>query len=238
MEVVSMAEHHELRWGGIAGFGYAVLALVGYFLPRGAVPRVDATAGQIVEFFTLNRGLVMTQAFLLAAAAPLLVWFAAALAQTLRDREPQSDLPGALLGGMTLVAAIMFVGAAMYGSIAYRSGDLATMVSMMGLFNVIQVLFTMIGLAAAVPFAALAIGIHRTGMLPEWMKWFAGLCAVLGVISAVFMAQTGGALRPGGPVVSLIPFLAYVLFVIVASAFMVREHLPRMAARARAVGHT
>jgi hypothetical protein len=238
MEVVSMVEHHELRWGGVAGFGYALLALIAYFLPGGTTPRVDATAGQIVTFFTENRALVLTQAFLLAAAAALLVWFAAALAQTLRERAPHSDLPGALLGGMILVAAVMFVGAALYGSIPYRTGELATMITMIGLFDVTQVLFTMIGLAAAVPFAALAIGIHRTHMLPEWMMWLAAACATLGIAGALFVSKTGGTFRPGGPVVSLIPFLAYVVFVVVASALMVREHLPAMAATPRAMGHT
>ncbi|GAA2073351.1 hypothetical protein GCM10009780_06530 [Actinomadura alba] len=245
MEVVSMAEnrystaeHHELRWGGVAGFGYALLALIGYFLPGGNVPRVDATIGQIVGFFSDNRALVLTQSLLLAAAAPLLVWFAAALAQTLRDRAPTSDLPGALLGGMTLVAAVMFIGAALYGSIAYRGGDLVTMVPMVSMFNLAQVFFTLIGLAAAVPFAALAIGIHRTHILPEWMMWIAAACAVLGVLSALFVGRTGGVLRPGGPVISLIPFLAYVLFVVLASAFMVREHLPSMVRAPRPVEHT
>lgn len=233
-----MAEHHELRWGGVAGFGYALLALIGYFLPGGSVPRVDGSIGQIVGFFTENRTLVLTQALLLAAAAPLLVWFAAALAQTLRDRAPASDLPGALLGGMTLVAAVMFIGAALYGSIAFRGGDLVTMVPMVSMFNLAQVMFTLIGLAAAVPFAALAIGIHRTHILPEWMMWIAAVCAVLGVLSAMFVGRTGGVLRPGGPVISLIPFLAYLVFVVLASGFMVREHLPAMVRAPRPVEHT
>ncbi|MCW2899464.1 MAG: hypothetical protein JWO67_1729 [Streptosporangiaceae bacterium] len=233
-----MAEHHELRWGGVAGFGYALLALIAYFLPGGAMPRVDATAGQIVTFFSENRALVITQAFLLGGAAALLVWFGAALAQTLRERAADSDLPGALLGGVILVAAVMFVGAALYGSIAYRTGELATMITMVGLYDVTQVLFTMIGIAAAVPFVALAMGIHRTHMLPDWMMWFAIACAVLGVASALFVSRTGGTFRPGGPVISLIPFLAYVIFVIVASALMVREHLPAMVAKPRAMGHT
>jgi hypothetical protein len=234
----SMDDHHELRWGGVAGFGYALLALIAYFLPGGNVPRVDATIGQIVGFFSDNRTLVLTQALLLAAAAPLLVWFAAALAQTLRERAPNSDLPGALLGGTTLVAAVMFIGAALYGSIAYRGGDLVTMVPMVSMFNLAQVMFTLIGLAAAVPFAALAIGIHRTQIFPEWMMWIAAACAVLGVLSSLFVGRTGGVLRPGGPVISLIPFLAYVLFVILASAFMVREHLPSMVRAPRPVEHT
>lgn len=233
-----MAEHHELRWGGIAGLGFALLALAGYFLPRGAVPSVAATADEIVRFFIENRGLVLTQAFLLGAGAPLLVWFAAALAQSLRDREPSSDLPGALLGGMILVATVMFLGAVLYGSIALRNDDLVTLITMVSVFQLAQMLFTMIGLAAAVPFIALAIGIHRTHILPDWMKWFAVACAVVGVIGALFIGRSDGVLRPGGPIISLIPFLVYLVFVVAASAYMVREHLPSMATRPRAVPHT
>lgn len=229
-----MAEHHELRWGGIAGVGYAVLALIAYFLPGTSIPRADDPAGQIVAFFTDNRALVLTQAFLFCAAAALLVWFAAALAQTLRDREPGSDLPGALLGGVILVAGVMFIGAGLYGNIAYRVGDPAMVV---GSFTLTQLMSTMLGLAAAVPFTALAIGIHRTRIFPEWMTWFAGLCAMLGVVGALFIGQTGGVFVAGGPLAMMIPFLANALFVIVASAFMVREHLPTMAARPQAMGH-
>lgn len=229
-----MTRHHEVRWGGVAGIGYAVLALFAYFLPGSNAPRIDDTPATIVTFFTDHRAQVLTQALLLSAAAALLVWFAAALAQTLRDRAQGSDLPGALLGGIILMAGLTLMGAGLYASIAYRAGDPAVMI---GAFNLVQLTYMMYGVAAAVPFTALAIGIHRTHVLPEWMGWFAAACALLGVVGALFIAQTSGAFVPGGPVVTLIPFLADTLFVIAASAFMVREHLPTVAAAPHAIGH-
>lgn len=229
-----MTQHHELRWGGVAGIGYAVLTLLAYFLPGTSAPRIDDAPGTIVSFFTDNRAQVLTQALLLSAAAALLVWFAAAMAQTLRDRAQGSDLPGALLGGFILLAGLTLMGAGLYASIAYRAGDPAVMI---GAFNLVQLTSMMYGVAAAVPFTALAIGIHRTHVLPEWMGYFAAVCALLGVLGALFIAQTSGAFVPGGPVVTLIPLVANMLFVIAASTFMVREHLPSVSAAPQAMGH-
>jgi len=229
-----MTKNHEVRWGGVAGLGYAVLAVIAWFVPGTDAPRVDDSPATIVTFFTDNRAQVLTQAFLFSAAAALLVWFAAALAQTLRERAPGSDIPGALLGGIVLIAALMLMGSALTASIAYRGGDPGVTV---GAFNLAQLTFTMYGVAAAVPFTAMAVGILRTHVLPVWMGWLAALCAVLGVVGALFIGRTGGALVPGGPVVTFIPFLAYTLFVVLASAFMVREHLPSVAGAPQAMGH-
>ncbi|HEU5156088.1 MAG TPA: hypothetical protein VFU43_03765 [Streptosporangiaceae bacterium] len=229
-----MTQHHELRWGGIAGLGYAVLAIVAYFLPGTDAPRIDDSPATIVAFFADHRAQVLAQALLLSAAAALLVWFAAALAQTLRDRAQGSDLPGALLGGIILLAALTLAGAGLYASLAYRVGAPTVMIAA---FNLAQMTYMMYGVAAAVPFTALAIGIHRTRVLPEWMGWFAAVCAVLGVVGALFIGRTSGAFVPGGPVASLIPFVADALFVIAASVFMVREHLPVVGAAPQAMGH-
>jgi hypothetical protein len=230
-----MTQHHEVRWGGIAGIGYAVLALLAYFLPGTDAPRIDDTPSTIVAFFADHRAQVLTQALLYSAAAALLVWFAAALAQTLRERAQGSDLPGALLGGMILMAGLTLMGAGLSAAIAYRAGDPAVLI---GTFNLVQVTYMMYGVAAAVPFTTLAIGIHRTHVFPEWMGWFSAACAVLGVLGALFIARTSGAFVPGGPVVTLIPFGVDTLFVIAASAFMVREHLPAVGAAPHAMGRT
>ena len=228
------AEHHEIRWGGLAGLGYAALALVGYFLPGTGAPRVDDSTASIVSFFTDNRAMVLTQAFLFGAAAALLVWFAAAIAQLLRDRLAGSDLPGAFFGGMILVAAIMLIGAGLYGNIAYRGGNPAATVAA---FDLTQLMFGMLGLAAAVPFTALALGIHRAGVFPQWVGWLAALCALLGVAGALFIGRTAGVFVPGGPLVGLIPFVAFALLVIVAGLYMVREHLPTVTPTPHALGH-
>ena len=54
-----MTERHELRWGGLAGLAFVVLALLGRFLP-GNPPTVDESANAITTWLTDNRGMILT----------------------------------------------------------------------------------------------------------------------------------------------------------------------------------
>ena len=67
-----MTERHELRWGGFAGLGFLVLAIVGAILP-GVPPRVTATSDSITSYVADGR-----DQMLLLAGKPgrttLIVW--------------------------------------------------------------------------------------------------------------------------------------------------------------------
>jgi hypothetical protein len=228
-----MEERHEIRWGGFAGLAYAVTVLVGYFVP-GSPPRVDDSAAQIAGHFADNKNQVLAETLLTCVAAVCLVAFAAALAQALRDRMPGSDVPWVVITGALLVSALLFVGANIYGALAFTAATGATLTT---LFAVASVMFTTIGIAAALPLTALAVGIAASGMLPRWMAWFAGLTAVVAVVGAFGIFNQDGSLVPGGPVMTLVPFLLTTAWVVVASGYMVREHLPTMAAAPQAMGH-
>lgn len=228
-----MEERHEIRWGGYAGLAYAVAALVGYFL-AGNPPRVDDSQAQIASYFSDNQNQVLASSLLSCVAAVSLVAFAAALAQALRDRMPGSDVPWVVITGVVLVAGLLFAGANLLAALAFleASGSTLTMT-----FAVAQMMFTTIGIAAALPLTAAAVGITASGVLPRWTAWFAGLAAVISVVGAFGIFNQDGALVPGGPVMTLVPFLVSTAWVVVASAYMVREQLPTVAAAPQAMGH-
>lgn len=229
-----MEQRKEIRWGGFAGLAYAVTALVGYFL-AGSPPRVDDSTAQVASHFADNQNQVLAQSLLTSLAAVCLVAFAAALAQALRDRMPGSDVPWVVITGAVLVAGLLFVGASLFGALAYLEGSGATL---MMTFAIGQIMFTLIGMAAALPLTAAAVGIAASGLLPRWTAWFAALSAVVGVVGAFGIFIQDGALTPGGPVMTLVPFLASTAWVVAASGYMVREHLPSLAtASPRAMGH-
>lgn len=228
-----MEERHEIRWGGFAGLAYAVAAVVAYFL-AGSPPRVDDSQTTITSFFADHRGQLMAQAILTSLAAVSLVWFAAALSQALRERMPRSDVPGAVLGGATLVAGLLFLGTIISATLAFRASVPATTVT---LFTASAVLFTLTGIAAALPLAAASVGIAVTGVVPRWMAWFAGVAAVLEVVGAFGIINDTGNFVPGGPYMTMVPFLVSTAWVVGTSLFMVREHLPEVTVAPRAMGH-
>lgn len=228
-----MEERHEIRWGGFAGLAYAIAALVGYFL-AGSPPRVDDSTGQIASYFSDNQNLVLAQTLLSCVAAVCLVAFAAALAQALRDRMPGSDVPWVVITGAVLVAGLLFVGSNLYAALAFLESTGATLTTT---FTISAMLFTTIGIAAALPLTAGAVGIAASGILPRWTAWFAGLAAVVAVVGAFGIFNQDGALAPGGQVMTMVPFLVSTAWVVVASGYMVREHLPTISAMPEAMGH-
>ena len=187
-----MDERHEIRWGGFAGLAYAVTALLGYFIV-GNPPRVDDSAAVVAGHFADNQNQVLAQTLLTAIAAVCLVAFASALAQALRDRMPGSDVPWLVVTGAVLVSALMFVGANVTAALSFVPAQEATT---MTLFTVTSILFTTVGIAAALPLTAAAVGIVATGLLPRWAGWFAALAALVGVV--LMQRSEGGGLGIGG----------------------------------------
>lgn len=215
----------------MAGIGFVVLAMIAYFLP-GVPERVDRDAGAIAGYVADSRGALLVAALLWSAAAVLLLWFAAAFTEALRERAERTDVHLALLAGAVLVAGAVFANAALIGSIAYgvdaRPDDLTVM-----LYQTSAVLVTLIGFAAALPLTAAGIGVLRTHLMPNWLGYFAFLAAVVSVIGAFGIFVESGAFVPGGPVMAMIPLLVSAAWVLCGSYFMVREHLPEVAAGAQ-----
>jgi hypothetical protein len=167
----------------------------------------------------------------------LLLWFAAALSTALRRLDEASDAPALIQMGTVLVAGLIFVGQAAYGGIAYRmAGDAAAAGLVKALFEVTAVMYTVIGVAVALPLVAAAVAIARTHLRPMWMAWFAGIVAVLDVIAAFGVANTSGAFIAGGLWTSTIPFLLTAAWVLAGSVLMVREHLPVVTTTPQAIG--
>lgn len=219
--------HHELRWGGLAGTGFVLLAVIAYFMP-GMPERVDSSAGVIAGYVSDNRTPLLVAALLWAAAAVLLLWFAAAFTEAIRERAERTDVHLALLAGAVLVAGAIFTNAALMGAMAYgvdtRSAELTLM-----LYYTSAVLVTIIGFASALPLTAAGIGVLRTRVMPNWLGYFAFLAAIVSMIGAFGIFVDSGVFVPGGPIMALIPLLVSAAWVLCGSYFMVREHLPEVA---------
>jgi hypothetical protein len=92
------------------------------------------------------------------------------------------------------------------------------------------VLTTMIGFAAALPLAAAGLGVLRTHLMPDWLGYLALLAAVVSFAGAFGIFASDGAFVAGGTLMTTVPLLVASVWVVCASGYMVREHLPEISA--------
>jgi hypothetical protein len=223
-----MTERHELRWGGFAGLAFVVLALLGRFLP-GNPPAVSESESTITTWLTDNRGMILTSALMWAAAAGLVIWFASAFAEAMRERDERSDVHMALLAGSVLVGGAIFVNAALTAATAFGIDGRDAGLTMM-MFEATAVMATMIGFAATLPLAAAGIGVLRTHLMPNWLGYLALLAAVVTFAGAFGVFATDGSFVAGGFLMTGIPLLLSAVWIACAGGYMVREHLPEVTA--------
>jgi len=221
-----MTGRHELRWGGFAGLGFVVLAAIAVLIP-GMAPLLTDSDSEITSWLTDSRERILLSSLLWAASAGLVIWFAAAFAEAIREREERSDVHMAVLAGSVLVGGAIFVSAAAQATTAYGvdGRDEALTLAM---FEGLAVLTSVIGVAAALPLTAAGIGILRTHLMPDWLGYLAILAAVVSVIGAFGVFYTEGGMVAGGLLSALVPLLVSAVWVACTSGYMVREHLPEV----------
>lgn len=223
-----MTERHELRWGGLAGLAFVVLALLGRFLP-GNLPTVDESEGTITSFLNDTRTSMLISALMWTAAAGLIIWFAAAFAEAIRERDERSDVHLALLAGSVLVGSAIFVTAALTAATAFSIDGRGAAITVM-LYELTAVMTTMIGFAATLPLAAAGIGVLRTHLMPNWLGYLALLAAVVSFAGAFGVFATDGTFVAGGFLMTGVPLLLSAVWIACAGGYMVREHLPEVTA--------
>lgn len=221
-----MSKGHEIRWGGFAGLGALVLALIGGILLRNA-SRLGDSAGTITDYIAAERGVIMTGVLLYVAAVALFLWFGATLATAFRLADPDSDAPALVLAGFTLVAAVGFVALGVLGGFTYTAAAHPVLLALAPVpYVAVGIMGTLAGMMVALALGASAVAIARTGVLPQWIAWFAGIVAVIRVLEAITVVAVGGAVAPGSIVTTYVPGGLTGLWILAVSWLLVREHLP------------
>ena len=234
-----MGEGHEFRWGGMAGIGAIVLAIVA-FLIMGSPPTIMDSPGSIAAFLSDHRNQILTGALLYAIAIVLALWFGAALATAFRRADQTSDASAVVLAGYILVGAVGFIAISAVAGMTYAMTAHPDLLRFAVIpFTAVTVVGTVAGIAVALPMGASAVAIARTHVFPVWMAWFAGLVALVRVLAPFSMIGTGSTFVPGSVFVSYLPGALAGLWVLTASGLLIREHLPVITARTAppVVGH-
>jgi hypothetical protein len=231
-EMVLMRGGHELRWGGLAGIGAVVFAIIAR-LVMGSTPRSSDTMGVIAAYMNDNRGRILLAVLLYSIAIALFLWFGAALATAFRRGDDTSDLPTVVLAGWTLVSAVTFAAISMFGAMTYALTVHAGLLILAAVpYSATTVMTTIAGIAMALPMAAAAVSIMRSKIFPKWMAYFAGVVALISLVAAFTVWATKGAWAPGGFIPTYIPLVLLAVWILAASGLLIREHLPMMRTRA------
>ena len=148
------------------GSGVAfVVTFVASWLIYGSQPGIDASADTLVAFYDGDRTRILIGSSLLALALLNLLWFAAALASTLRDAG-QGIWGAAATAASTTLATIIyvriFIGAGLAYSIAGSGDDALTS----GLNDLSQVLLVVAAFPAAMLVMAGTFGLRQAGDIP------------------------------------------------------------------------
>jgi hypothetical protein len=226
--MVLMAKRHEMRWGGLAGIGAVLFAVVGRIV-MGSMPQLTNPAGVVSMYLATHRAHIMWGTVLYAIAIALFLWFGAALSTAFRRADEDSDAPTVVLAGFIVISTIAFIAISVFAGMTYTMTEYrALLLFAPAPYATMTVMGTVAGIAIALTFAAIAVAIARTHLFPMWMAWFAAIVAVVRLLAALTLGITRGPLVPGGWLETYVPGVLAALWVLTASGLLVQEHLPAL----------
>jgi hypothetical protein len=226
---------HEMRWGGLAGFGAVVLFVIGRLL-FGSPPPITATEPVIAAYLAGHRIQIMLASLLYAAAIVLAVWFGAELAAVFRRAGETGVLPMLVLGGFVLIGAVGLFLMLTFAGVTYALATNPQLLALAGgPFTALTVAGILAGVASALPLGAAAVAIARTGVFPMWLAWLAGVVAVVRVLAAFGVAA--GLIAPGAIAMHIVIGVLAASWLLAMSWLLVREHLPAGTSAAVRVRH-
>src|SRR6202165_1810884 len=175
------------RWnrvGGAAGILFVLVAVAAAAL-TGVPPKPEVSDTVFKDFFIDKHDLLVTQAWMYALCAPLLLWFAVAVRRILQKSDDVGYLGDLFLAGTTAIAALLVVAMAMQITIAKAAGRLgAETVRAIGV-DFGAVLVGLYGFIVAVTAFAYAVCVMANGVLPRWTAWLASAALVLNLVCTV-----------------------------------------------------
>lgn len=217
------------RWARATGIAF-VVAIVAAFIVLGEQAKVSASNEEILSFYG-DRGRVMTAAVIFLAAFVLLIWFAGAIANALRESGEGR------LAATTIALAATFVGAQTV-TMALLAG-MSLNIAAAGDAGVVQALHTLgwsIDTVATIPLAgyiaAATMGLWRAKLVPSWFGPAGFAAAVLVLLRGTNWATDGFWSPSGG--YSYVMIVAGLLWVLVTSVLLYKAAPAAAAAPTRA----
>lgn len=209
------------RLGGIAGIGYVLIALIAAGLP-GVPPPADGKATTYQNYFIEKHDLLVTQAWMYALAAPLLLMFAVAVRRILRNAAEDSDLSELFVFASTAIATLLLVAMAMQIAVGQRAQSLPAEVVYTVGAHFVGVLIGLWGFLMAAAAFAYAVCVFAHGALPRWTAYLAVLALVVNLVSTAGVFFHSGAFCLEGGFSAWAPAASTVLWYLGTSIAVLR----------------
>lgn len=178
------------RWARAGGIGF-VLFTVASFIVGGEPPKVSDSPQDVVAYFTENRSQVLVSSFLFAVGLVLFLWFAGAVANTLRERG-EGRLAATALAAGTAWVVIQLVLTAITAALAHSIATDGDATGVRALFNLSWVLDMLGALPIAATVLAVSVGLRRrTQMISQWLSWGGVVVALLLALGSTTWARDG-----------------------------------------------
>ena len=204
------------RWARASGAVFVVLAAAG-FIVAGESPKVSDSAEDVVGYFDSNRSQVILGAVLFAISLVFLLWFAAAVANHLRERG-EGRVAATVLAAGAAFAAVQFMVAALFATLAFSVAGAGDAALTKVLFDLDLGLDLLDGLAAGLFVLAASVGLKRTSSIPVWLAWAGIVVAALLFLRATAWASDGFWSPSGGYV--LLVFVCGLAWILVTSVIL------------------
>src|SRR2546428_7238887 len=216
---------NDSRWERIAagtGIVWVVLTAVGNIIQTNP-PGVNDPVGKITSYFVVHRSAILLGEFLIGVAAVFFLWFLGSLYGQLRRAEGDPGRVSTIVFGAGVwTLGVFLVEGSLYTALAYKIAREGDSRIIQAAWDIASVAATFRGYTVAIPFAAIAVAVLRTGALP---RWIGASAMVLGLLQIV---RPLGVFANSGPFVLLgaysgISFALDGIWVLAASALLIRR---------------
>jgi hypothetical protein len=198
---------------------FVAFAVAG-FLAGGEAPKTSDASAEVVRYFDSNRGQVIVGSVLFAVGLVFLVWFAAAVANHLRE-SGESRAGATVLAAGAVFAAVQLVLSTLYATLAFSIAGSGQAATTKALFDFDLALDVLGGLPAGLFILAAAVGLKRTASIPPWLAWAGVAVAALEILRVTAWARDGFWSPSGGYMVLTIA--CGLLWILVTSVVLVRS---------------
>jgi hypothetical protein len=203
-----------------AGIQFVVLFIIAYII-YGDQPNVGASADKLVSFYDGDSTRILIASFIFGVAVLNLLWFAAALASTLRD----AGLAGwgsAATAASAALAGVFFVIIALGAALAFSIGGSGNAALTSGLNDVVWAFEVMASFPGAMLIMAGSFGLWRAGMISK-KPFSAGVAAVVLVLLGGTTWASDGFWAPDGAYSKFISPLIALAWIALVSGLLVRR---------------
>lgn len=206
------------RWAALTGLGFAVLLLVGGFLP-GRPNKWNASPADIQTYLHDKHKEILIAGILFGLGYVLILWFLASFAGMFREAG-QGRLATIMYGAGVATTAIGAVadglGVALE-KITYTA-DPGTVAALYG----VQTWLTgrLVWTVTAFTLATF-LAVRRSKAMPDWYAWLTLLAAALSVLGGLAVKSSGFFSFGGG--MGFISFLAIIVWIAISSLLLVQR---------------